>query len=57
MDENGLFASIFIEGFEDNKIKSFRNLSEYTSYLKDKEIPLHYNIRYELDCFLNNIFN
>lgn len=57
MDENSLFASIFIEGFEDNKIKSFKNLSEYTSYLKDKEISLHYSFRHELDRFLNNLFN
>ena len=57
MNENSLFASIFVEGFEDNKIKSFKNLSEYSSYLKEKEISLHYSFRYQLDRFLNNLFN
>lgn len=57
MDENSLFASIFVEGFEDNKIKSFKNISEYSFYLREKEISLHYIFRHELDHFLNNLFN
>lgn len=56
-EDNSIFASIFIDGFEDNKIKSFRNLSDYAVSLKEKEISLHYHIKYELDCFLKNIFN
>ena len=50
-------ATIFVDGFDENNQKYFKNLNEYISYLTEKAMSLDYKIKTDLDDFMNNLFD
>lgn len=56
-DDGVVNAIIFVDGFDENNQKYFKNLNEYISYLTVKAMSLDYKIKTDLDDFMNNLFD
>lgn len=56
-EDGRVSATIFVDGFDDNRQKYFKNLNEYISYLNEKEMALDFKIGNDLDDFINNLFD
>lgn len=56
-DDGVVNATIFVDGFDENNQKYFKNLNGYISYLNEKAIALDYKIKTDLDNFINNLFD
>ena len=56
-DDGVINAIIFVDGFDENNQKYFKNLNEYISYLTVKAMSLDYKIKTDLDDFMNNLFD
>ena len=56
-EDGRISATIFVDGFDDNRPKYFKNLNEYISYLNEKEMALDFKIGNDLDDFINNLFD
>lgn len=56
-DDGTVWAKIFVDGFDENNQKYFKNLNEYISYLTVKAMSLDYKIKTDLDDFMNNLFD
>ena len=56
-DDGTIWAKIFVDGFDDNRPKYFKNLNEYIYYLNEKEMALDFKIGNDLDDFINNLFD
>ena len=58
ISEDGIVsATIFVDGFDNNRLKYFKNLNDYISYLNEKEMALDFKIVNDLDDFINDIFS
>lgn len=56
-DDGVVNTTIFVDGFDENNQKYFKNLNEYISYLTVKAMSLDYKIKTDLDDFMNNLFD
>ena len=57
LEDGRVSATVFVDGFDDNRLKYFKNLNEYISYLNEKEMALDFKIGNDLDDFVNNLFD
>lgn len=56
-DDGVVNATIFVDGFDENNQKYFKNLNEYIFYLTEKAMSLDYKIGEKLVNFMYSILD